>query len=99
MRYIPGMQSHSCTPFGTQGTCVVRTSPFESICVGVKAKPKSKAMLTVRHTYDQATLLSVCVCMHNGTLPCSDNIFSSKGVISSNGEVKEMLGSVLGSSW
>jgi hypothetical protein len=53
----------------------------------------------VWHAYDQATLLSVRVCMHNGTLPCSDNSFSRKGVISSNGQVKEMLGSVLGSSW
>jgi hypothetical protein len=57
MRHIPGMRSHSCTPFGAQGTCVVRTSPFENICVGVKAKPKADATLTVTHAYDKATLL------------------------------------------
>jgi len=62
MRNVPGMQSHSCSPFGHPDTCVVRTSPFESVCVGVKAKPANdNTTLTVRDDYEKATLVPLVV--------------------------------------
>ena len=60
-RYIPGMLTHSCSPFGSQRTCTVRSSPFEKICVGVKAQPQYPARLMVMQDYQAATLVPLFV--------------------------------------
>lgn len=57
LRFIPGMRSHSCSPFGDKKTCVVRQSPFEGTCVGIKGRLDTDAVLTVLDIYEMATLV------------------------------------------
>jgi hypothetical protein len=56
---IPSLGSHSCSsiPFLlSQQKCLVRASPFERQCVGIKAVPNMQAELTVQDEYDSLTL-------------------------------------------
>lgn len=55
--WIPGLQSHDCSPFGHQQTCLVRRSPFERLCVAIKARPEREATLAVQDNFLLETLL------------------------------------------